>query len=210
MLMGMDYVLRDHFDGLQVHIVRSTQKLQLLPHDFIPNVVLWIPAPNISFTGKKDGAEMIRNCFPKTPLAVYSQIVDYENICEFFEVGAQGYVADKEIDELTDCLRALLKGDRFVSIPVLLSILEELEIGKDQADGALLAVLSPREWQVARYVDKGVRAADIADLLLIKKSTVNKFKANIYSKLNIGSAAELRAMLKNPGKIAQLIPDEKR
>ena len=207
MIMGMDYLLRDHFDGLQVHIVRSTQKLQQVPCDFEPDVVLWAPRLHISREDKREGVRRIRELFPRTPLAVYSRIVDYESITEFFQEGVHGYVTDKESDELTDCLSTLLKGRKFISITVMLSILEELELEPNHINASLLTVLSPREWQVARYIAKGMRTIDIAQLLSLRLSTVNTIRANIYGKLNVNSAIELRAVLKNPQKSNSIRPD---
>jgi DNA-binding CsgD family transcriptional regulator len=55
--------------------------------------------------------------------------------------------------------------------------------------------LTPREWEVLRYVAKGCSNAEIATFLCIARSTVRKHLEHIYEKLNVNSrtAAVARA-----------------
>jgi DNA-binding CsgD family transcriptional regulator len=55
--------------------------------------------------------------------------------------------------------------------------------------------LTPREWEVLRYVAKGCSNAEIARILCVERSTVRKHLEHIYEKLNVSSrtAAVARA-----------------
>ncbi|CAI8207126.1 MAG: Transcriptional regulatory protein DegU [Glaciecola sp. HTCC2999] len=54
-----------------------------------------------------------------------------------------------------------------------------------------LHCLSPREFQVANHITKGMTNRDIGDKLFISERTVKFHAANIYKKLNLKNRAGL-------------------
>jgi DNA-binding NarL/FixJ family response regulator len=60
-----------------------------------------------------------------------------------------------------------------------------------------IAILSPREKEVALLIAEGVKNNDIAKKLSIKSNTVSTIKKNIFVKLNIESVVGLYKII-NP------------
>ncbi|MGL4853158.1 MAG: response regulator transcription factor [Phocaeicola sp.] len=55
------------------------------------------------------------------------------------------------------------------------------------------SVLTAREQDVVRLIAKGLQTSEIADILNVSKSTVNKHRENAKEKLNLHSTAQLTA-----------------
>ncbi|MGL4519607.1 MAG: response regulator transcription factor [Phocaeicola sp.] len=57
----------------------------------------------------------------------------------------------------------------------------------------LHSVLTTRELDIVRLIAKGLQTSEIADILNVSKSTVNKHRENAKEKLNLHSTAQLTA-----------------
>lgn len=75
---------------------------------------------------------------------------------------------------------------------VLVPHIKTKETESDHLQVLKPSILSRREQEVARLVEKGLTNSEIADSLFISVSTVKRHIANIYNKINITSRNDLQ------------------
>ena len=99
-----------------------------------------------------------------------------------FEVGGLGFVLKSEpLDELVQAVRSVVKGERYVSAEAR----RRFGGGDGTTVSSRLALLTPREREVLKYVSQGMSAKEISKILNISTWTVTNHKANIMAKLDI-------------------------
>jgi FixJ family two-component response regulator len=69
--------------------------------------------------------------------------------------------------------------------------------------GERIAKLAPREWEIARLVAEGNSSKEIATVLGIKPKTVETHRRNLFSKLDVGTAAETTMVVARAQALAQ-------
>jgi len=149
-------------------------------------LVLDIGLPDMS------GIEVARRLrFSKTRVLMLSAYADKRFVREALKAGAAGYVSKGAAgDELANAVRAVARGDSYLSPEVagpLVRDLQEPERGSPPPS----SVLAPREREVLKLIAEGARSADIAAKLGITVSTVEAHRRNINRKLGLHTVAEL-------------------
>lgn len=106
------------------------------------------------------------------------------------KAGANGYVMKQEAPEtVVAAIRAILRGEVFVSASMAQRVLKGLVPGRDGKSG--VEKLSDRELEIFTLFGKGMKVQEIAQTLSISAKTVETYQANIKSKLGLESASEL-------------------
>ena len=105
--------------------------------------------------------------------------------------GAHGYIMKQEaIDGLVHAIREVLAGRRFVSARMSQLILARL--GPDTAhSGDRLGKLTDRELEVFELIGRGLNTATIAYRLGVSVKTIETYRSNIRTKLDLNDATEL-------------------
>jgi DNA-binding NarL/FixJ family response regulator len=105
--------------------------------------------------------------------------------------GARGYIMKQEaIDGLVHAIREILAGRRYVSQRMSQHLLERL--GKDSTvTGSRLGNLTDRELEVFELIGRGLSTAAIADRLQVSVKTVETYRSNIKTKLDLKDATDL-------------------
>ncbi len=99
--------------------------------------------------------------------------------------GIEGYMLKSSTkDELTECIRAVLKGRPFYEKSVL-----PTKRKKDFFDKK--ALLTPREKEIIQLIKLGLSSSQIASKTCVTEETVKSHRKNIYFKLNINKMSEL-------------------
>ena len=133
------------------------------------------------------GVEVIRHLRAKgstTKLLILSISRDEKIVVDCLRAGADGYLPkDGPVRHLLDAISFVRDGGQYVS-PLLrgagLFSKSERSVSDDPT-----AALSRRELEVFTYLVKGMRAKDIAELLLISPKTVDTYRASLMRKLNV-------------------------
>ena len=133
------------------------------------------------------GVEVIRRLRAKgstTKLLILSISRDEKTVIESLRAGADGYLPkDGPVRHLLDAISFVRDGGQYVS-PLLrgagLFSKSERSVSDDPT-----AALSRRELEVFTYLVKGMRAKDIAELLLISPKTVDTYRASLMRKLSV-------------------------
>lgn len=106
--------------------------------------------------------------------------------------GAHGYVLkESEPDELLAAIRAVHRGEAFLSPAVAKAVLEDyLEQRMDQAQPRS-DNLTLREHEVLRLVAEGKTTREIADMLHLSVKTIEKHRSSMMRKLGLQSLPDL-------------------
>lgn len=107
--------------------------------------------------------------------------------------GAKGYIRKEETTEkMADAIRAVLAGRVYLSDQMTDRMLTR-SIGnhKEELEESPITTLSDRELEVFEQIGRGVSTKQIADKLHLSPKTVETYRENIKSKLNLKNATEL-------------------
>jgi DNA-binding NarL/FixJ family response regulator len=106
------------------------------------------------------------------------------------EAGAHGYlIKSAAVDELVDAIRAVVRGEVYISPKVAQDVWMQLRRPKRERLG--LESLSQREFDVLRVLGTGVSLQECAKQMNLSTSTVSTYRARILEKLNLNSTAEM-------------------
>ena len=141
-----------------------------------------------------NGLDLIRTlnkAHPNLPILVLSMHDEALFAERALRAGARGYIMKQEaIDGLLTAIDQVLAGRVFVSEKLSQNVLERF--GRDRAaSGERLDSLTDRELQVFELVGRGLNTATIAARLGVSIKTIETYRANIKTKLDLKDAAEL-------------------
>jgi DNA-binding NarL/FixJ family response regulator len=145
----------------------------------------------------KSGLELIKDVKamrPETLMLVISMHDESLYADRVLRAGARGYITKHEGGEkLIEAIRRVLSGKVYVSESMSAHILEIFSGGQSTLDRSSLEKLSDREFEVFESLGEGLSSQQIAKKLHLSAKTVDAHRANIKTKLNIKTTAELIA-----------------
>ena len=160
-------------------------------------VVMDISLPDVS------GIEALRRILARTPEArvLMFSIHDEPVFARHaFAAGARGYVTKASApDVLVEAVRAVARGDRFLSPDVAQSL---ALCGMPETTRGF-ASLSPREFEIARLLALGHSVRDIADRLCLSAKTIANHQSAIRDKLGVANATQFLRVASRDGVIPQ-------
>jgi DNA-binding NarL/FixJ family response regulator len=141
-----------------------------------------------------NGLELIRALRESLPglsilvISVHDEMLYAERV---LRAGARGYIMKREaITGLIGAIRTVLAGRVYLSEGMAQAVLERLG-QKDTSPENPLAGLTDRELEVFELIGRGLSTASIARQLGLSIKTVETYRSNIRTKLNLKDAAEL-------------------
>lgn len=149
-------------------------------------VLLDMTMPGIS---GEDLVARIRLRYPSLPILILSMHNDPHIAQRALRAGASGYIAkDRDPEMLLNALRRVAGGGRFID-PVLAERMVLETGGRNEQPSH--ASLTDREFQVMRYLARGLSVNEIAHELAISNKTVSTHKARLMEKMQFANNAEL-------------------
>jgi len=142
-----------------------------------------------------DGLELTKNIkarYPRLPVIIFS--VHDESIYaeRALLAGAQAYLMKDAVSEnIVKAIRAVLKGEIFVSDAISNKFLHRIAGDKAGKTKTPMESLSDRELEIFRLIGEGYKASQIAKQLYLSVKTVETYRARIKEKLNLSSAGKL-------------------
>ena len=176
-------VVAETSDGREA--VRLTRQLQ-------PDIALI----DISMPGLNglDATALISRETPDTRVVILSMHTAETYVLEALRAGAAGYVVkDAAVDEMERALRAVQKGERWLSPSVSRHLLDEyLRLVRGQPiAGSGMEALTPRQREILQLIAEDHSTREIADRLSISIKTVETHRAQIMERLSIRDVAGL-------------------
>lgn len=191
---GIASVLREIQGVEQVHIFPNGKELLQAVKEKIPDFVfLDVEMPVMD--GKKT-LENLLKLYPGIPCCMLSMVDEKSIIEEFIQMGAKGFLhKDSNLDELSNAIINIKKGENFFSNEILKSLSGVL---KKRHSVDLVEPLSERELEILKYICDGFSPKEIADKLFLSHRTVDTHKNNIMQKFEVNTVSKLISVaLKN-------------
>lgn len=159
--------------------------------ELVPDVVLMDLAMPVM--GGLEATRRIRKEFPGTKVLALTQYDDSEYVVPVIEAGARGFVTKMAaFTELATAIQAVYQGDSYLSPTAAVALVEEYQLKTNtEAEKDNYKLLTDREREVLKLVVEGHTAREIADILVVSPKTVEWYKTNLMSKLNIHSKTDL-------------------
>lgn len=137
------------------------------------------------------GLDLVRAVAERHPavrMLIYSVQPEDRLSLHLLDAGASGYLSkDRGADELLRAIRAVARGERYLSAP--LRALEPVPL--DEAQRSPHERLSVREVEVFQLLLRGMSVSSIADTLEISASTASNHLARIREKLGVNTNGEV-------------------
>ncbi len=167
-----------------------------------PDVVLMdVQIPGI---GGMEATRRICHACPDTGVVVVTVDVSDPFPAQLLEAGASGYLTKHcDVREITDAIRAVARGERYISADIAREMALSMLPGKEQSP---FDRLSQREMQVMLMVAQGQSVHDISDLLCLSPKTVSTYRYRLYDKLGVDNDVELTHMAIRHGIVACAAP----
>ncbi|WP_239489669.1 response regulator transcription factor [Luteitalea sp. TBR-22] len=135
-----------------------------------------------------DGTRRILDAVPRARILALSMHRDAVYVREMLRAGAKGYlVKDADDESLIDAVRAVARGDAYLSPSVADTVLADYRRHVTNP----LDLLTPREREVLQLVAEGRTNKEIATLLSLSVYTVDSHRSRLMEKLNLNSSGEL-------------------
>jgi DNA-binding NarL/FixJ family response regulator len=142
-------------------------------------------------TGLQAAAALSRRA-PAIRVLILSMHDNEQYFFEALKAGASGYVLKTAANrDLVEACRAAMRGEPFLYPPAVTAVVRDyLERARDSDDLAS-DPLTPREQEITKLIAEGHPNAEIARLLVISPSTVERHRSNILEKLGMRNRVEL-------------------
>jgi DNA-binding NarL/FixJ family response regulator len=165
--------------GTGLEAVRQTVSLR-------PDVVIMdVAMPDIN--GVEATRRIVETC-ADCKILILSMHRDSVYVRETLRAGAKGYLLKDSIDEdLLKAVRAVARGDGFLSPAVSRTVLEDYQ--QHMIDP--LDLLTAREREILQLLAEGLTAKDIATRLDLSVYTVDAHRGRIMKKLNVNTGGDL-------------------
>lgn len=161
-----------------------------LARELAPDIVIMdISLPDLN------GVEATRRILSRrtrTKVIALSMHTDRRFVIESLKAGASAYLLkDAAFDELNQAIGAVVKGGTYLSSKISDLLIKEYSRKKDGIDTTAYSLLTGRERQVLQLLSEGKATKQIAASLGVSVKTIETFRQQIMSKLNLHSVAEL-------------------
>ena len=152
----------------------------------LPDVV--IMDVNMEGLNGIEAARQIGEVSPRTRVLALSMHRDAVYVREMLRAGAKGYlVKDADDDALLDAVRAVARGEAYLSPSVADAVLTDYRKHVTNP----VDLLTTREREVLRLIAEGGTNKDIANQLSLSVYTVEGHRGRLMEKLNLHSTGDL-------------------
>lgn len=138
-----------------------------------------------------DGIELnriVKENYPKLKTLVVSMHIDGGMIDKLIRNNVDGYVPkNAEKEELLEAIRTIVKGEKYFSTEIKRAYTDAMFEQKRQEEVSL----TDREKEVLKLIAEENTTQEIADTLFLSKHTIESYRKNLISKLQVKNLAGL-------------------
>ena len=140
-----------------------------------------------------EATRQIRQRHPDIQVLILTMHTNEEYLFQFLQAGAAGYlVKESAPNELVAAIRAIHRGDSFLSPTVSRAVIDEYVRRTTEVTPAdSYDQLTPREREVLQLIAEGYTNRDISEELVISAKTAAVHRTNVMQKLDLHSVAEV-------------------
>ena len=157
----------------------------------IDNIIVDVILLDISMPGK-NGIQTLKEIKKKAPtlkVLMLSMHAEEQYAMRAIKAGASGYLTkDSAPDKLVTAIRKIKQGRKHISPEVAELLVTDIY---HEEDKDLHSLLSDREFEILKYIIKGVSLKKIALNLSISDKTVSTYRSRLLKKLNLTNTADL-------------------
>jgi DNA-binding NarL/FixJ family response regulator len=142
-------------------------------------------------TGLQAAATLARRQ-PAIRVLILSMHDNEQYFFEALKAGASGYVLKTAANrDLVEACRAAMRGEPFLYPAAVTAVVRDfLERARD-SDDLPSDPLTPREREITKLIAEGHPSSEIAQMLFISPSTVERHRSNVLEKLGMRNRVEL-------------------
>jgi DNA-binding NarL/FixJ family response regulator len=161
-----------------------------LVQELEPNIVVMdISMPRLNGI---EATVQIRSATPQTHVIMLSRFAEQSQVVRALKAGADGYLLKNDaIDELLIAIKAVNRGDLYISPAVLRPVVEGYLAWVEQQGESPVDRLTDREREVLQLIAEGKSNQAIAQELNLGVRTVETHRANLMSKLDLHNVADV-------------------
>jgi len=143
--------------------------------------------------------------FPNVRVMMLSMYANEEYVLQALRAGAAGYLLkDADSSELELAVRAVARGDTYLSPPVSKSVIEDYVQRLSSQPGSFDR-LTPRQREVLQLIAKGHSTKEIAQMLNIGVKTAETHRTQLMQQLDIHDIAGL---VRYAIRVGLILPDK--
>lgn len=132
--------------------------------------------------------EIVKKKYPLLKTLVVSMHIDGTMIDKLIRNNVDGYVPkNAEKEELLEAIRTIVKGEKYFSSEIKRAYTDAMFETKKQAE----VNLTEREKEVLKLIAEENTTQEIADQLFLSKHTIESYRKNLISKLQVKNLAGL-------------------
>lgn len=136
-------------------------------------------------------AARVAERFPNVRVMMLSMYANEEYVLQALRAGAAGYLLkDADSNELELAVRAVARGDTYLSPPVSKSVIEDY-VRRVSSEPGSFDRLTPRQREVLQLIAKGHSTKEIAQMLNIGVKTAETHRMQLMQQLDIHDIAGL-------------------
>ena len=166
----------------------GAQVLKYLNINGTDNLHLLITDLSMPEIGGLELNQNIKENFPTLKTLVVSMHIDAEMIDNLIRNNVDGYVPkNAEKEELLRAIKTIVNGEKYFSQEIKKAYTDAMFTAKTQEE----VHLTNREKEVLKLIAEEFTTQEIADELFLSKHTIESYRKNLISKLNVKNLAGL-------------------
>ena len=157
--------------------------------DHVDLAILDVSMPRM--TGLQAAAALARRR-PEIRVLILSMHDNEQYFFEALKAGASGYVLKTAANrDLVEACRAAMRGAPFLYPPAVTAVVRDYLERACESDELPSDPLSPRVQEIPKLIAEGHPSSEIAHMLVISPSTVERHRSNILEKLGMRNRVDL-------------------
>ncbi len=191
--LGLSIIIKKEFPSAEIDDTENcSEVIGICRKNSYDLIILDVNVPNCDINNIITQIKNINSAFKILMISMNSE---KNYALRLIELGANGYVQKSASDEtIIKAIKIVLNGKNYMSDIVMDLMIDN---HRKKADNNPFNDLSPREFEIAMYLDKGLSSSEISSTMNLHSSTIGTYKYRIFEKLKVKNIIELHQLVEN-------------